>query len=257
MMEAAPAPATAAAPAAPASAPAAQPVSAAQPASSGGSSAAAGGAPEKSSSGIGSVFRSTSDMLHGRSVIDRVGLRSVLPQWDPQKPLAEQFPHVAITVIYAPTGWMDPYLTDKSAQGKSIITPCFKLEAVVWSDAQTSKRVPFEWCSYKDEFLDRLEPDYGFSLMPRSIDRTYGTGINRTEGPSPPDKLLPHDRATLDMEAKTNPHGRAIDLNHDNTTRFAIMFANIRKDLGQTLTNDGDPRVWIVSIKKAAGPSLF
>ncbi len=59
------------------------------------------------------------------------------------------------------------------------------------------------------------------------------------------------------MEAKTNPHGTSIDLNRDYTTRFALMFANIRKDLGQTLTNDGDPRVWIVSIKKAAGPSIF
>jgi len=59
------------------------------------------------------------------------------------------------------------------------------------------------------------------------------------------------------MEAKTNPYGRSVDLNHDNSTRFAIMFANVRKDLGEILTNDGDPRVWIVSIEKAAGPSLF
>ena len=35
------------------------------------------------------------------------------------------------------------------------------------------------------------------------------------------------------MEAKTNPRARSIDLNHDRTTRFAVMFANIRKDLGQ------------------------
>ncbi len=59
------------------------------------------------------------------------------------------------------------------------------------------------------------------------------------------------------MEAKTNPHGMSIDLNHDDSTRFALMFANIRKDLGQTLTTDGDSRVWIVSIKKAAGPINF
>jgi len=214
------------------------------------------GAP-KSGKGLGSIFQSTSDILHGRSVIDRIGLRNVLPQWDPQEPLSEQFPHVAITVLYAPAGWMDPYITDASAQGRSIISHCFQLEAVVWSDAQQSKRVKFEWCSNKDEFLDRLGPDYVMSLMPRYREPGYGTGIQRTEGPAPPSKMIPDDRATLDMEAKTNPHGASIDLNRDYTTRFALMFANIRKDLGQTLTGDGDPRVWIVTIKKASGPSIF
>ncbi len=104
-------------------------------------------------------------------MIDHVGLRNVLPQWDPQKPLSEQFPHIAITVHYAPVGWMDPYLTDASAQGRSLISHCYKLEAAVWSDAENSKKVPFEWCSNKDEFLDRLEPDYVFSLLPRYSDR--------------------------------------------------------------------------------------
>jgi len=203
--------------------------------------------------GLGSVF----DPFKGKSVIDHVGLRNALPQWDPEKPLAEQFPHIAITVDYAPAGWMDSYLTDASAQGRSIISHCWKLVATVWSDAQTSKKVPFEWCSNKDEFMDRLGPDYLASLYPRHIDRDYNTGIERTEGPQPPSTLIPNDRKTLDMEAKTNPHGVSPDLNHDISTQFALMFANIRKELGQTLTNDGDPRVWIVSIKKASGPSIF
>ena len=73
----------------------------------------------------------------------------------------------------------------------------------------------------------------------------------------PPDKLLPNDRATLDMWAKTNPQGSGKDLNLDQLSLFAIMFANIRKDLGETLGSDGDFRVWITSIKKAAGPSLM
>ena len=256
MLEASPAPANAAAPT-PAGAPSPTP-SAAQPAAATSTGAATSNtATTKSKSGIGSVFQGTSDILHGRSVIDRVGLRNILPQWDPQKPLSEQFPHVAITVLYAPMGWMDPYMTDASAQGRSIVSHCYQLEATVWSDGEHSKKVPFEWCSNKDEFLDRLGPDYPYSMMMHYREPGYGTGINRTEGPAPPDKMLPYDRATLDMEAKTNPHGQSIDLNRDYTTRFALMFANIRKDLGQTLTSDGDPRVWIVSIKKAAGPSLF
>jgi hypothetical protein len=203
--------------------------------------------------GMGSVF----DAFKGKSVIDHIGLRNALPQWDPGKPLSEQFPHIAITVDYAPSGWMDSYLTDASAQGRSVLSHCYKLEATVWSDAKTSKKIPFEWCSNKDEFLDRLGPDYLTSLYPRHIDRDYNTGIQRTDGPEPPSTLLPNDRKTLDMEAKTNPHGMSPDLNRDITTQFALMFANIRKDLGQTLTSDGDPRVWIVSIKKASGPSIF
>ncbi len=128
--------------------------------------------------GMGSVF----DAFKGKSVIDHIGLRNALPQWDPEKPLSEQFPHIAITVDYAPSGWMDSYLTDASAQGRSVFSHCFKLEATVWSDAQTSKKIPFEWCSNKDEFLDRLGADYLMSLRPRHIDRDYNTGIQRTEG---------------------------------------------------------------------------
>lgn len=35
------------------------------------------------------------------------------------------------------------------------------------------------------------------------------------------------------------------------------MFANVRKDLGETLTSEGDARVWVVTIKKAAGPNIM
>ena len=61
----------------------------------------------------------------------------------------------------------------------------------------------------------------------------------------------------MDMIARTNPRGISIDLNTDRFSRFALMFANVRKDLGETLTNNGDYRVWVVGIKKAAGPSIF
>ena len=104
---------------------------------------------------------------------------------------------------------------DASAQGRSIVSHCWKLVATVWSDAQTSKKVPFEWCSNKDEFLDRLGPDYLASLRPNYFPRDYNTGIQRTEGPQPPSTLIPSDRTTLDMEARTNPHGASVDLNHD------------------------------------------
>lgn len=105
--------------------------------------------------------------------------------------------------------------------------------------------------------MTELQPTYLYSLNPSRADYGQTTGINRTDGPQPPDKLLPNDRATLDMWAKTNPQGTGKDLNLDQLSLFAIMFANVRKDLGETLGSDGDFRVWITSIKKAAGPSLM
>jgi len=105
--------------------------------------------------------------------------------------------------------------------------------------------------------MSELQPTYLYSLAATKADYGQTTGVNRTDGPQPPDKLLPNDRATIDMEAKTNPQGTSKDLNLDETSLFAIMFANVRKDLGETLGSDGDFRVWITTIKKAAGPSLF
>jgi len=205
-----------------------------------------------------SIGHGVTDVMKGRTVIDKVGLRNILPEWDPQKSVAEQFPHVAITVLSTPSGWMEPYETDKSAAGRSVIPSCFKLQAVVWADAQHSRKVgPFDWCSNHDEMMADLLPSYPYTLMPRAASMRDTTGINRTDGPEPPEKLLPTDRATMDMIARTNPRGLSIDLNSDGTSRFALMFANVRKDLGESLTNNGDSRVWIVGIKKAAGPSIF
>jgi hypothetical protein len=203
------------------------------------------------------------DKFKGKTVIDKLGLRNVLPQWDPDKSVAEQFPHVAITVLEAPGGWMEPYETDKAVSGRNVMAsalqPCFKLKATVWTDGQNSKGYgPFEWCSSKDEVMTYLEPNYLFSLARHRKETGYITGVNRTEGPAPPETLLPRDRATLDLEAKGDAQGRSVDLNLDSHTRTSLMFANVRKDLGETLTTEGDFRVWIVSIEKAqGGHSIF
>jgi hypothetical protein len=206
---------------------------------------------------LGSIGHHTSNVIHGRTVIDQLSMRNILPQWDPNKKLSEQYPHIAITVLYAPQGWTDDYhevLHKKSP----LVQNCFKLKAVVWLDATRSKQTDeFQWCIDHDMYMSELQPTYLYSFNPSRADYGQTTGINRTDGPQPPDKLLPNDRATLDMQAKTNPQGAAKDLNLDQLSLFAIMFANIRKDLGQTLGSDGDFRVWVTSIKKAAGPSLF
>jgi hypothetical protein len=107
--------------------------------------------------------------------------------------------------------------------------------------------------------MAQLEPNYLYSLKPTFEDLRSGylTGINRTDGPAPPDKLLPDDRRTMDMWSATSPQGRSVGLNNEQFSRFALMFANVRMDLGETLTSDGDARVWVVTITKAAGPNIM
>jgi hypothetical protein len=36
-------------------------------------------------------------------------MRNILPQWDPNQKLSQQYPHIAITVLYAPMGWTEEY----------------------------------------------------------------------------------------------------------------------------------------------------
>jgi hypothetical protein len=206
---------------------------------------------------MGTIGHGVSNAVNGKSVIDRLSMRNILPQWDPNQKLSQQYPHIAITVLYAPMGWTDDYRV-VLRKNNNLAPPCFKLKAVVWLDATRSKTTDdFEWCIDKDLFMTELQPTYLYSLAATRADYGQTTGINRTDGPQAPDKLLPNDRATLDMEAKTNPRNASKDLNLDEMSLFAIMFANVRKDLGETLGSDGDFRVWIKTITKAAGPSLF
>lgn len=194
----------------------------------------------------------------GRSVIDKLGMRNILPQWDPNGRLDQQFPHIAITVLDAPSGWTDDFHDLVRKDNHSVLPRCFKLKAIIWFDATRSKPTDeFQWCLEKDAFMNELQPVYLMSMNRAQADFDQTTGINRTDGPEPPDDLLPNDRATLDMWAKTTRSGSGKDLNNDQFSLFAFMFANVRKDLGETLGADGDYRVWVTSIKKAAGPPLF
>jgi hypothetical protein len=206
---------------------------------------------------VATIGHGVSNAATGKSVIDQLSMRNILPQWDPNKRLSEQYPHIAIVVLSAPMGWTDDYRV-VLRKNSNVMRRCFNLKAVVWLDAARSKTSDeFEWCADRDMFMSQLQPTYLYSLAATKADYGQTTGVDRTEGPQPPDKLLPNDRATLDMEAKTNPEGASKDLNLDQNSLFAIMFANVRKDLGETLGSDGDYRVWITRIKKAAGPSLF
>lgn len=58
---------------------------------------------------MASIGHGVSNALNGKSVIDRLSMRNILPQWDPNQKLSAQYPHIAITVLYAPMGWTDDY----------------------------------------------------------------------------------------------------------------------------------------------------
>lgn len=183
----------------------------------------------------------TGSAPNGPFVVDQLNLRNILPQYDPQTPLSKQFPHVAVTVLKSPAMWADYH------QGFS---GCWTLQVVVWSDENTSKRAgPFEWCAPRDEQWVPA-PGYHRNMdpMPRLIDYDYTTGIRRTEGPRPPNGVFPNDRETLSLRAQNSSNHGAMELKLDGSSRFAMMFMNLRLAMGQSLA-DEDRRVWIVSIK--------
>jgi len=111
------------------------------------------------------IGHQTKNALQGKSVIDKLSMRNILPPWDPNKSLDQQYPHIAITGLYAPMGWTDDYREVLRRKGK--LPNCFKLKAVVWLDATRSKNTDqFEWCIDDDMFMSELQPTYSMSLMP-------------------------------------------------------------------------------------------
>ena len=48
---------------------------------------------------MASIGHGVKNAATGKTVIDRLSMRNILPQWDPNKRLSEQYPHIAITVL--------------------------------------------------------------------------------------------------------------------------------------------------------------
>ena len=115
---------------------------------------------------MATIRHDVSSALNGKSVIDRLSMRNILPQWDPNQKLSAQYPHIAITVLSAPMGWTDDYREVlRKNRNNTLAPPCFKLKAVVWLDATRSKTTDeFEWCIEKDMFMSELQPTYLYSL---------------------------------------------------------------------------------------------
>jgi hypothetical protein len=172
------------------------------------------------------------------NVVDRMGLRDILPQYDSYKPVSEQYPHIAVTVLKTPPSWSDV----------SVGQYCFTLSVVVWSNEKTSKTVgPFDWCSPRD-----LEVETGpmASMQKPKYLSDETTGIARTNGPVPPRTLFPEDPATKRKWANANSE-RSLPVSFDLsfTSRIGLMFYNLREEMGWD-AGQQDPRIWLVSIQE-------
>jgi len=185
----------------------------------------------------------------GGKAVDTAGLRNILPQFDPAKPINQQWPHVAVTIVKAPPLWADLGY-DSTARRWS--TGCFTLRLKVWSSATASKVVgPLDWCSPRDL---EVKPGIGgfteanFNSITRPMDLPFMTGIERTEGPNPPRSLAPDDRATTELQMRNSSGHSSSDLSKDNVSRFGTMFWNLRYGMGAT-QREQDFRVWIVRIE--------
>jgi hypothetical protein len=177
------------------------------------------------------------------TVIDTVGLRNILPEYDPSLSVAQQYSHVAFTVLESPSNWMSP---------GPYFSGCWTLSAVVWSNRSTSRKVgPFDWCMPKDQQI-RLGPMAPYGLPTATYLDIYKhatTGIHRTNGPEPPNSLIPDDVKTRNLEVQESGHAVNIVALY-SMTEFGTMFANLRYGLGADLgaINDHDCRVWMVRI---------
>lgn len=192
---------------------------------------------------------SSSPAPNGPQGVDAVGLGNILPPFDPSKPISQQYPHIAISVLSSPPGWANGYLSGNTSN--SGLNPgCFELQAIVWSDSQTSKTTaPFSWCIPADADME-LGPSY-VSSLDQSADVNADNSIaggSEPEGPRPPDTFFPTDNQTADLYMQNNSQHFGTDLNADETSTMALMFANVRHQLGVNVSGPPDHRVWISSI---------
>jgi hypothetical protein len=191
-----------------------------------------------------------SKSLHGEApggsagpAFDSLGLKDILPQFDPAKPISQQFPHVALTIVRSPRGWSGTSIRANHTGRQGTFEGCWTLQAVVWTSETSSRPVgPFDWCSPRDARVT-MGPRAG--LGPLGIrDRDYTTGVRRTDGPRPPSSIFPEDRHDL-------PQGFLLetDLSQNTVTAVWLMFGNLLVAMGSNPATFGDYRVWVTRIE--------
>ena len=181
---------------------------------------------------------------------DRVGLRNVLPEYDEDQPVKNQWPHVAITIVHSPPDWAKENLVgeDLSYLG------CWTLKAMVWTSATQSHAIePFQYCIPQDNGTE-VKFGLGASWPTRSeADIGYLTGVKRTEGPAPPNNILPGDRETSSLAAAHHGarwNGFLADRNYYSSP-IGVLLGTLRFQMGaRDVENSHDLRMWIVSISQ-------
>jgi len=185
----------------------------------------------------------------GGKAVDDNQLRNLMPQFDPGKPVGQQWPHVAVTVLKSPPMWAD---LGYDSHAKRWYSGCHTLKLKIWSSATVSRDVgPFDFCSPRDL---EVKPGMGgmteanFNSIVRPMDLPFMTGIERTEGPNPPRSLAPEDNASAQLQMRNSSSASSSNLSKDNISKFGTMFWNLRNAMGSALTQQ-DFRVWIVKIE--------
>lgn len=177
--------------------------------------------------------------------IDRLGLRDLLPQYDPDQPLKSQYPRVAITIHRSPKIW-----TEMQPFSVKMPVGCWNISMVIWDSATKSRRIaPFDYCLPQDggeviisagvQWPERLQTDVP-SL----------TGIKRTDGPMPPSAVVPNDRETAELALTRGVRSWA-SIREYSQTDIGVLFGTLRYQLGirEGTTVSHDMRVWITAIK--------
>jgi hypothetical protein len=184
-----------------------------------------------------------------QKAIDRVGLRNILPQYDEDQPITNQFPRVAITIIDSPPDWA---ITFPRPRGWNF--GCWKLTATVWESNTKSRKVPeFQLCLPQD---GSDEVAFGASAtwpVRAEKDIPNLTGLKRTDGPRPPATVIPMDRATDERALARQGHQwqRAAAARLYYETPLGSLIGILRYQMGarDAGSESHDMRVWIVEIK--------
>lgn len=128
--------------------------------------------------------------------LSRHGLADIFTDFDPAKPVDQQWPHVAITVIKTPPfhalNATDPRRSKLG--GVPAHSGCWSLKTTVWHTAQRSETKNFDWCFPRHATLN-VSGAAGNSGFIRLVNPGETTGQRFTEGPIPPESIVPLDAA--------------------------------------------------------------
>lgn len=193
------------------------------------------------------------------------GLANIFPDFDPARPVAEQWPHVAITVLKTPpfhaqngadprsacynvgrTNYIGPSRYSDGAPGCS---GCWTLKATVWQSAVRNEIKTFDWCFPRHaNYLSSGAANHGFIRIAQARETS---GVRFTEGPTPPEQIVPLDNAHRRFfQQSASVAIKAGDIMWFSTTMNGMMLENIGNQMGFGFSPE-DPRLWIAGFAEA------